>query len=85
MNWLARKLVESALAIFASLFICLIVFVTLLWGAQTWRLANCIHAGPGTFACHAAALYDAWWWLAMCATIPVVAVLVFAGRGSHRL
>lgn len=84
MESLARKLVESALAAAASIFICSILFAAIFWGVGPWWQANCIHVGPGTFACHAAAFYMAWWWLAAMVTIPIIAVLLLAVPGRHR-
>ena len=60
---------EALLSLTVAMVCCLIVMALVLYASQQWYLRDCIAAGPGTALCHAAALYQQWWWLA----VPVVA------------
>lgn len=73
------------LSIFVSAFCCSVVLGILAMGTIKWWRANCLVDGDAGFACHSAAFYNAWWWMAILVAIPGVAVLLFMGSGRHRL
>ena len=78
------KLVEAVLSVLTSAFICSLLLGGLAMRSINWWPTNCLHDWPTGFVCQTAALYNAWWWLAILIATPIVALLLFVGSGRYR-